>query len=169
MVVDWFTRIDLKNNWNIFGLMEVSLPKTEGKAHDAYVFTPFLMWIPPSIPKISQRFPILLNAIFDFDVSVAIDVANCALPGKVMYDKNGRYIRKLNYFDVYNIFLYNNHTDYNQNLSEFLVEQMSFQRSIANTNPNVRENNVHLFPVKFCWNPCSLRQIHFQKYRVPWS
>ena len=53
----------------------------------------------------------LLNANFDFDVSVAndvaIDVAKCALPGKVMQwspcpevhtltNENGRYIMKLN-------------------------------------------------------------------------
>ena len=55
------------------------------------------MWIPPSTPKNITTIPYnfistLLNANFDFDVSVAndvaidvaIDVAKCALPGKVM-------------------------------------------------------------------------------------
>ena len=43
-------------------------------------FAPFLVWIPQSAHKIVQRFLIisismLLNASFDFDVSVANDVA----------------------------------------------------------------------------------------------
>ena len=78
------------------------------------------MWIPPSTQKILQRFLIilfrqLLNANFDFDVSVAndvaINVAKCALPGKVMQgspclearaltNENGRYIMKLNDFQI---------------------------------------------------------------------
>ena len=50
-----------------------------------------------------------LNANFDFDVTVANDIAKCALPGKVMQgspclevqtltNENGCFIMKLNYF-----------------------------------------------------------------------
>ena len=83
-----------------------------------------MVWITPSTPKILQRFLIilfrtLLNANFDFDVSfandVAIDVAKCALPGKVMQgspclevrvltNENGRYMMKLNDLIVIKIF-----------------------------------------------------------------
>ena len=67
---------------------------------------------PKNITTIPYHFILtLLNANFDFDVSVAndvaIDVAKCALPGKVMQwspcpevhtltNENGRYIMKLN-------------------------------------------------------------------------
>ena len=71
------------------------------------------MWIPLHQPKkILQRFLIILfRCFFDFDVSVAndvaIDVVICVLPGKVMQEspcpevrtltnENGRYIMKLN-------------------------------------------------------------------------
>ena len=56
-------------------------------------FPPFLEWIPPSTPNNITMIPnhfisTLLNANFDFDVSiandVAIDVAMFTLPGKVM-------------------------------------------------------------------------------------
>ena len=80
--------------------MELSTPKKERKLHHARsalcISFPsvFFFCVDNSIiPKILQRFVIilfrrLLNTNFDFDVSVAndvaIDVAKCALPGKVM-------------------------------------------------------------------------------------
>ena len=63
------------------------------EAHDQSVFVPFLVWLPPSTPKNITMIPYhfistLLYTYFDFDVTVAndvaIDVAKCALPGKVM-------------------------------------------------------------------------------------
>ena len=78
--------------------MEVSTPKTEGKLHHARsaccISFPSDFGVDTSInSKNITRIPYhfistLLNANFDFDVSVAndvaIDVAKCALPGKVM-------------------------------------------------------------------------------------
>ena len=101
--------------------MELSTPKTEGKLHHARsawcISFPSVFGVDTSIsPKNITTIPYhfistLLNANFDFDVSVAndvaIDVAKCALPGKVMQwspcpevrtltNENGRYIIKLN-------------------------------------------------------------------------
>ena len=78
--------------------MEVSTPKTEGKLHHARsaccISFPSVFGVNTSInPKNITTIPYhfistLLNANFDVDVSVAndvaIDVAKCALPGKVM-------------------------------------------------------------------------------------
>ena len=105
--------------------MELSTPKTEGKLHHALrawcISFPSVFGVDTSIsPKNITTIPYhfistLLNANFDFDVSVAndvaIDVAKCALPGKVMQwwpcpemrtltNENGRYIMKLNTFVV---------------------------------------------------------------------
>ena len=81
------------------GLMELSTPKTEGKlnhARSAYMMHKFSLrfWCgylhqPKHITTIPYHFiSTLLNANFDFDVSVAndvaIDVAKCTLPDKVM-------------------------------------------------------------------------------------
>ena len=95
--------------------MEVSTPKTEGKLHHAqsswctsfpYVFGVDTSINPKNITTIPYHFiSTLLNANFDFDVSVANDVAKCALPGKVMQgspcletrdltNENGRYMMK---------------------------------------------------------------------------
>ena len=104
-----------------FGLMELSTPKTEGKLHHALsawcISFPSVFGVDTSIsPKNITAIPYNfisthLNANFDFDVSVAndvaIDVAKCALPGKVMQwspcpevrtliNEDGRYIMKLN-------------------------------------------------------------------------
>ena len=101
--------------------MEVSTPKTEGKLHHARsawcISFPFVFGVGTSInPKNITTIPYhfistLLNAYFDFDISVtndvAIDVAKCALPGEVMQgspcldahaltNENGRYMMKLN-------------------------------------------------------------------------
>ena len=101
--------------------MELSTPKTEGKLHHARsawcISFPSVFGVDTSISQknittIPYHFiSTLLNANFDFDVSVAndvaIDVAKCALPGKVMQwspcpevrtltNENGRYIMKLN-------------------------------------------------------------------------
>ena len=101
--------------------MELSTPKTEGKLHHARsawcISFPSVFGVDTSInPKNITTIPYhfistLLYANFDFDVSVAndvaIDVAKCALPGKVMQwspcpevrtltNENGRYIMKLN-------------------------------------------------------------------------
>ena len=101
--------------------MELSTPKTEGKLHHARsawcISFPSVFGVDNSIsPKNITTIPYhfistLLNANFDFDVNVAndvaIDVAKCALPGKVMQwspcpevrtltNANGRYIMKLN-------------------------------------------------------------------------
>ena len=101
--------------------MELSTPKTEGKLHHARsawcISFPSVFGVDTSIsPKNITTIPYhfistLLNANFDFDVSVAndvaIDVAKCALPGKVMQwspcpevrtltNENGRYKFKLN-------------------------------------------------------------------------
>ena len=75
---------------------------------------------PKNITTIPYHFiSTLLNVNFDFDVSfandVAIDVAKCALPGKVMQgspclevrvltNENGRYMMKLNDLIVIKIF-----------------------------------------------------------------
>ena len=101
----------LRNHCNIFlGWWSYPLQKRRENCM-MHVFPPFLVWIPPSAQKILQRFLIILFRRFDFDVSVAndvaIDVAKCALPGKVMQwspcpevrtltNENGRYIMKLN-------------------------------------------------------------------------
>ena len=101
--------------------MEVSTPKAEGKLHHARsaccISFPSVFGVDTSInPKNITTIPYhfistLLNANFDFDVSVAndvaIDVAMCALPGKVMQwspcpdvrmltNGNRRYMMKLN-------------------------------------------------------------------------
>ena len=100
--------------------MEVSTPKTEGKLQSAWCISfPFVFGVDTSINQknittIPYHFiSTLLNADFDFDVSVtndvAIDVATCkcALLGKVMQgspcleahaltNENGRYMIKLN-------------------------------------------------------------------------
>ena len=83
----------LRNHCNIFWVYRGIHSQNGG--HDAYVFTPYLVWIPPSTQKIITMIhymyhyiSTLLNAYFDFDVSVsndvAFDVAKCAVPGKVM-------------------------------------------------------------------------------------
>ena len=76
--------------------MQVSKPKWRENCimrEDALVFPPFLVWIHASTPKNITTIPYhfistLLNVNFDFDVTVAndvaIDVAKCSLPGKVM-------------------------------------------------------------------------------------
>ena len=66
--------------------MELSTPKTEGKLPFFGVDNSIS---PKNITTIPYNFiSTLLNANFDFGVSVAndvaIDVAKCALPGKVM-------------------------------------------------------------------------------------
>ena len=80
------------------GLIEVSTPKSEGKLYNvrnaccisfASIFGVDTFINPKNITTIPYNFiSTLLNAKFDFDVSVAndvaIDVAKCALPGKVM-------------------------------------------------------------------------------------
>ena len=101
--------------------MELSTPETEGKLHHARsawcISFPSVFGVDTSIsPKNITTIPYhfistLLNANFDFDISVAnnvaIDIAKCALPGKVMQwspcpevrtltNENGRYIMKLN-------------------------------------------------------------------------
>ena len=103
--------------------MEVSTPKTEGKLHHARrsacisfptVFDVDISINPKNISMITYHFiSTILNANYDFDVSiandVAIDVAKSALPGKVMQrspcpgvgtltKENERYIIKLNDF-----------------------------------------------------------------------
>ena len=63
--------------------MELSTLKTEGKLHHARSVDTSIS--PKNITTIPYHFSLtLLNANFDFDVSVANDVAKCALPGKVM-------------------------------------------------------------------------------------
>ena len=78
--------------------MQVSTPKTEGKLHHARsaccisfpsVFGVDTFINPYNITTIPYHFiSTLLNASFDFDVTVAndvaIDVAKCTFPGKVM-------------------------------------------------------------------------------------
>ena len=115
--------------------MELSTPKTEGKLHHArsawFISFPSVFGVDTSIsPKNITTIPYhlistLLNANFDFYVSVAndvaIDVAKCALPGKVMQwspclevrtltNENWRYIIKLN---DNQIFLASNLANYN--------------------------------------------------------
>ena len=68
--------------------MEVSTKKTEGKLHHARSYFGVVTFI-KTISTIPLHFIFtLLNAYFDFDVSVAndvaISVAKCALLGKVM-------------------------------------------------------------------------------------
>ena len=73
------------------GLMELSTPKTEGKLHHKFSLRFWCGYLhqPKHITTIPYHFiSTLLNANFDFDVSVvndvAIDVAKCTLPDKVM-------------------------------------------------------------------------------------
>ena len=69
------------------------------EAQDTKNFPSVLVWIPPSTPKNITTIPYhyistLLNANFDFDLSVAndvaIDVAKCAIPGKVVQVSSAR-------------------------------------------------------------------------------
>ena len=105
--------------------MQVSTPKTEGKLHHARsawcisflsVFGVDTCINPKNITTIPYHFiSTLLNVNFDFDVTVAndvaIDVAKCSLPGKLMQwspcpevrtltNENGRYMIKLNDYVV---------------------------------------------------------------------
>ena len=99
--------------------MEVSTPKMEGKLHHALRISVFSSVFgvdtsinPKNITTIPYHFILtLLNTSFDFGVSVANDVAigvaKCARPGKVMKgspcpevstltNENGRFMMKLN-------------------------------------------------------------------------
>ena len=105
--------------------MQVITPKTEGKLHHARsawcISFPSVFGVdtcinPKNITTIPYHFiSTLLNVNFEFDVTVAndvaIDVAKCILPGKVMQwlpclevrtltNENGRYTIKLNDFTI---------------------------------------------------------------------
>ena len=101
--------------------MEVPTPKTEGKLHHALYKFSLRFWRgylhqPQNITMIPYITFYLgsLNANFDFDVSVANDVAKYALPGKVMQwspcpevwhltNENERHMMKLNDNVIYNL------------------------------------------------------------------
>ena len=78
------------------GLMQVSTPKVQGKLHHALLYIKFSLrfWCgflhqtPKHYNDSLSFYLVVLKAYFDFDVSVANDVAivvaKCALMGKVM-------------------------------------------------------------------------------------
>ena len=159
--------------------MELSTPKTEGKLHHARAWCisfPSVFGVDTSIsPKNITTIPYhfistLLNANFDVDVSVANDVAKCALPGKVMQwspcpevrtltNENGRYIMKLNDKTMHPIefkakFIYN--WKYRNNIINTAF--WSTQQTICQWHCMMRGWALY-FPLCFCQSRGSLKLI----------